>query len=117
MTAAGWVLLVAGLLAHAAARRRDNALLDELAEEVAIRHEQVSRAQIGGFAVALAVFFLLGRGPAALSVTLAMMGAGALGAAMWRAQLPGPEGIRVWLVAELLASWGLYLGVALVLWG
>lgn len=117
MSPLGWILVVAGMGMHAVARQRDNALLDEAPEEVVQRHEGASRAQLGGIGLALALFFLLGNGPVALTVALGVMATGALGAALWRAQLPGPEGLRWWLGVEVLTSWGTYLGVALVLWG
>lgn len=117
MIVAGWVLLVGALVANAWARQRDNALLEGAADEVLVRHERISRMQIAGIGVGLVAFVGLGRGGLALSVALAVLGASALGAALVRVQLPGPEGLRPLLVAELLASWGLYAGVAMVLWG
>jgi hypothetical protein len=117
IVAAGWGLLVCGLLANAWARRRDNELLEGRPEDDVARHERISRLQIGGIGLGLVAFLGLGRGGMALSVALAVLGASALGAALVRVQLPGPEGLRPLLAAELAASWALYAGVGMVLWG
>jgi len=117
MVPVGWGFVVVGLGAHAWARRRDNELLETLSDDVALRHETVSRGQIGGLVVGMVCFLALGRGPLALAVTLSVLGTSALGATLFRVQLPAHPEHRRLLIAELLASWTLYAGAAMVLLG